>query len=64
MRSSDESRSWVWTADEPRRRGADNDPSKDIVEMKSEEAYRLVLHQVVRWLERNVDPPFFYTLFL
>nr|ACF84210.1 unknown [Zea mays] len=37
-------------------RGADNDPSKDIVEMKSEEAYRLVLHQVVRWLERNVDP--------
>ncbi|XP_066365333.1 probable xylan O-acetyltransferase 11 [Miscanthus floridulus] len=36
-------------------RGADNDPSKDIVEMKSEEAYRLVLYQVVRWLERNVD---------
>lgn len=38
------------------RRGADNDPSKDVVEMKAEEAYRLVLYQVVRWLERNVDP--------
>jgi hypothetical protein len=45
----------VWTIDESCRRGADNDPSKDIVEMKSEEAYRLVLYQVVRWLERNVD---------
>lgn len=37
-------------------RGADNDMSKDIVEMKAEEAYRLVLYQVVRWLEHNVDP--------
>ncbi|KAF8748238.1 hypothetical protein HU200_012981 [Digitaria exilis] len=37
-------------------RGADNDMSKDIVEMKSAEAYRLVLYQVVRWLERNADP--------
>ena len=38
------------------RRGADNDLSKDIVEMKAAEAYRLVLHQVVRWLELNADP--------
>ena len=30
--------------------------SKDIVEMQAEEAYRLVLYQVVRWLEHNVDP--------
>ncbi|KAM3279400.1 hypothetical protein ACQJBY_046634 [Aegilops geniculata] len=37
-------------------RGADNDMSKDIVEMGAEEAYRLVLHQVVRWLDGNVDP--------
>uniref|UniRef100_A0A0E0C8G9 Trichome birefringence-like C-terminal domain-containing protein n=1 Tax=Oryza meridionalis TaxID=40149 RepID=A0A0E0C8G9_9ORYZ len=37
-------------------RGADEDMSKDIVEMEREEAYRLVLHQVTRWLERNVDP--------
>ncbi|KAJ1254583.1 hypothetical protein BS78_K028300 [Paspalum vaginatum] len=37
-------------------RGADDDMSKDIVEMKAEEAYRLVLFQVVRWLEHNVDP--------
>jgi hypothetical protein len=38
------------------RKGADEDMSKDIVEMEAEEAYRLVLHQVTRWLERNVDP--------
>ncbi|GJN22877.1 hypothetical protein PR202_gb10482 [Eleusine coracana subsp. coracana] len=37
-------------------RGADNDMSKDIVEMEAEEAYRLVLYQVVRWVEHNVDP--------
>uniref|UniRef100_A0A0D3GU57 Uncharacterized protein n=1 Tax=Oryza barthii TaxID=65489 RepID=A0A0D3GU57_9ORYZ len=37
-------------------KGADEDMSKDIVEMEAEEAYRLVLHQVTRWLERNVDP--------
>ncbi|GJM97052.1 hypothetical protein PR202_ga13948 [Eleusine coracana subsp. coracana] len=37
-------------------RGADNDMSKDIVEMDAEEAYRLVLYQVVRWVEHNVDP--------
>ncbi|TVU02633.1 hypothetical protein EJB05_51862 [Eragrostis curvula] len=37
-------------------RGADYDMSKDIVEMQAEEAYRLVLYQVVRWLEHNVDP--------
>uniref|UniRef100_J3LU52 Trichome birefringence-like C-terminal domain-containing protein n=1 Tax=Oryza brachyantha TaxID=4533 RepID=J3LU52_ORYBR len=37
-------------------RGADEDMSKDIVEMEAEEAYRLVLHQVVRWVEHNVDP--------
>lgn len=38
------------------RRGADEDMSKDIVEMEAAEAYRLVLHQVTRWLEGNVDP--------
>ena len=37
-------------------RGSDDDMSKDIVEMEAEEAYRLVLYQVVRWLENNVDP--------
>ncbi|KAF2942026.1 hypothetical protein DAI22_03g391400 [Oryza sativa Japonica Group] len=37
-------------------RGADEDMSKDIVEMEAAEAYRLVLHQVTRWLEGNVDP--------
>lgn len=37
-------------------RGADNDMSKDIVEMPAEEAYRLVLHQVANWLDANVDP--------
>jgi hypothetical protein len=30
--------------------------SKDIVEMEAAEAYRLVLYQVVRWLEHSVDP--------
>ncbi|PUZ36371.1 hypothetical protein GQ55_9G032700 [Panicum hallii var. hallii] len=47
-----------WTAEDKIKilRGADNDLSKDIVEMKAEEAYRLVLYQVVRWLERNADP--------
>uniref|UniRef100_A0ACD5X8Z5 Uncharacterized protein n=1 Tax=Avena sativa TaxID=4498 RepID=A0ACD5X8Z5_AVESA len=37
-------------------RGADNDLSKAIVEMEAEDAYRLVLHQVVRWLDANMDP--------
>ncbi|XP_062214168.1 probable xylan O-acetyltransferase 10 isoform X2 [Phragmites australis] len=37
-------------------RGADDDMGKDIVEMQAEEAYKLVLYQVVRWLENNVDP--------
>jgi hypothetical protein len=30
--------------------------SKAIVEMEAEDAYRLVLHQVVRWLDTNMDP--------
>ncbi|CAN6303019.1 unnamed protein product [Urochloa humidicola] len=47
-----------WTAGDKIQilRGADNDMSKDVVEMKAAEAYRLVLYQVVRWLERNADP--------
>ena len=30
--------------------------SKAMVEMEAEEAYRLVLHQVVRWVDTNMDP--------
>ncbi|KAG8061505.1 hypothetical protein GUJ93_ZPchr0003g18232 [Zizania palustris] len=48
---------WWMTSDKIQiLRGADDDMSKDIVEMETEEAYRLVLYQVVRWLESNVDP--------
>jgi GDSL/SGNH-like Acyl-Esterase family found in Pmr5 and Cas1p len=38
------------------RRGSFEGEMMDIKEMETEDAYRLALGRVVRWLEKNVDP--------